>query len=45
MKKIDQTKVGFGHRPKLATVAFAHKNTKRARTRRAQNRKAIAWGS
>lgn len=40
--KVDVLKVGKGHQGKRGTVAFAHKNTKRAKTRNAKLRHALA---
>jgi hypothetical protein len=40
--KIDQTRIATGHKPRLATVFFAHKGTKRLKTRSNQQR---IWNS
>jgi hypothetical protein len=40
--KVDVLKVSKGHQGKRGTVAFAHKCTKRAKTRNAILRKAMA---
>jgi len=40
--KVDVLNVSKGHQGKRGTVAFAHKNTKRAKTRSAKLRRALA---